>query len=86
MASGLASGFALSSYGIVSGVFEGVGDASIDAGLPSSDAAWWIEGTTRWDPLEPQGRLLDQQPGVRCGLFVATTRFGNNAASKESPC
>lgn len=50
MASGLASGFALSSYGIVSGVFEGVGVrnrrriAEFSRGLVD-------EGTTRWDPM-----------------------------------
>ena len=49
MASGLASGFALSSYGIVSGVFEGIGArnrrriAEFGRGLTD-------EGTTRWDP------------------------------------
>jgi len=50
MASGLASGFALSSYGIVSGLFEGVGVqnrrriAEFSRGLVD-------DGTTRWDPL-----------------------------------
>jgi hypothetical protein len=49
MASGLASGFALSSSGIVSGFYAGVGIrnrqriAELSRGLAD-------EGTTRWDP------------------------------------
>lgn len=48
MASGLASGFALSSYGIVSGLFQGVGAGSRHR-IGEFSRGLFDEGTTRWD-------------------------------------
>jgi len=50
MASGLASGFALSSYGIVSGLFEGLG-ARNRRRIGEFSRGLTDEGTTRWDPI-----------------------------------
>lgn len=50
MASGLASGFALTSYGIVSGYFEGVGIRNRQRILEFSRGLA-DDGSTRWDPL-----------------------------------
>jgi type IV secretion system protein VirB6 len=74
MASGLASGFALSSYGIVSGLFEGVGVRNRQR-IAEFSRGFFDDGTTRWDPWP-------RKAGYRIKSFVKS-RFHRDNSIRE---